>query len=257
MGEKSNLLRGAMMFNDGLTNIEKGEIYFFYRQYIGEEFPESANDIQHYYMVLNPDDMHVYRLVLMGRKKTAGRKRAFERVWGSVIRVAETADHIDAEMHPKRYENKSREERRLKAPRLCGNGVYHIIGHGDHTHLAYSIEVPAEQDEITSQFAVEQEASYILQVRNPEMPSPMVLGVENAFCPAYPRRLGELFGQRRFIGAEEREVLDYEGTGVVMTRGYGQQMIGEPEIEPEVEEAIDEQLISAIRQEAEHLVGCG
>ncbi|OHB56616.1 MAG: hypothetical protein A2Y07_03635 [Planctomycetes bacterium GWF2_50_10] len=200
---------------EAINAIEGGNIYFFYRQNIREDFPESGTDIQHFFMVMNPHDQRLYRLAILG-KKTGEEGEGSERIWGVISKVTSIAEQVESEMDPRKYLTKSRGERQLKSSRLCGEGLYRIVKHANHTHLAYCLEVPENPDEIVQQLALEREASYILRIRNPAKPSPKTLGLENLILPDYPARLDTMFEDRRFIDADPPEFLDYEGTGIML-----------------------------------------
>ena len=63
------------------------------------------------------------------------------------------------------YQTKTRGERSLSSCRLLGRGVYSIVEHKGHTHLAYVLEFPEEQTEVQDDFNIKSEGSYVISVK--------------------------------------------------------------------------------------------
>lgn len=68
----------------------------------------------------------------------------------------------------------------------CAAGVYSIVDHGRHTHLAYELEVPEEPGEVQKQFCILKEGNYIIQIKVHPSPMPFYSGLQahGHFLPA-------------------------------------------------------------------------
>ncbi|RJP17541.1 MAG: hypothetical protein C4520_16385 [Candidatus Abyssobacteria bacterium SURF_5] len=200
-----------------VSTLEKGDIYFFYRPKVEEESPESREDVQRLYMVLHPEKEKKYRLSIIGRKRmpdpaVSGK----ERYWGFVQVVRKDPKAIRDELREEKYRTKTRGEREIPAARPLGEGIYRIARHGNHTHLLYSLELPKEPGEPQEEFQIEEEASYIMSIKNPEKPTPPSAGLGEARQAEYPKKLQEVFRDRRFADVDPPEFMDHEGTQFVL-----------------------------------------
>nr|MBS0020314.1 hypothetical protein [Gammaproteobacteria bacterium] len=92
----------------------------------------------------------------------------------------------------------------------------HSVGrHGDHTHLAYALELPAEPGAVQRTLHIEEQASYVLSIKNPERTSAGHAGVGEKRRVRFPKHLQERFRERRFIPADPPDFLDHEGAEVL------------------------------------------
>lgn len=199
-----------------VETLERGIIYFFYRPRVEEEDPESIEDIQNMYMVLSPHGTDRYRMAIVGRKRLPDPGAKQERIWGFVDMVATDPKAIVGALGEEEYETKTRGKRHRPAARPAGEGVYRIVRHEDHTHLAFARELPDRTGEVQEELEIEEEANYIITVKNPDKPSPKTAGLPEDRAADYPKDLHELFEDRRFIGADPPELLDYEGSEFVL-----------------------------------------
>lgn len=46
-------------------------------------------------------------------------------------------------------------------------GVYSIVDHGRHTHLAYELEIPKEPGDVQKHFCILKEGNYIINIKVP------------------------------------------------------------------------------------------
>lgn len=167
---------------------------------------------QRLYLVLSPDGKRRYRLAVVGRKQLPDpAQKGRGRFWGYVDAVTDSPSKLADSLQEQTYQTKTRGERHLPAARPAGEGVYRIVKHGDHTHLVYVLELPEDLDEVQRELGIEEEAGYILSIKNPEQggaPQADLLADRQA---EYPKRLQRVFRDRRFTEADPPDFLDYEG----------------------------------------------
>jgi hypothetical protein len=195
--------------------LERGDIFFFYRPRVGNDDVEGFDDVQRSYIVLRPRSNHRYRLIVLGRKRLP-EVSLHERVWGFVDMVAHSADELKPALEQRTVMTRTRGERVVPAAWPAGEGVYAIVRHDDHTHLAYALELPAEPGQVQHALNIEPEASYIVTVRNPDAPAPPGAGLSPRQRASFPPHLRQRFGNRRFIPLDPPELLDYVGAELVL-----------------------------------------
>ena len=83
----------------------------------------------------------LFRLIVVGRKQLPDIKD-HARYWGFVERVStDVKTIVDENLKEEKYETPVTELERTVAPaRLAGRGIYGIIDHHSHSHLAYVLE---------------------------------------------------------------------------------------------------------------------
>jgi hypothetical protein len=128
--------------------LERGDIYFLHRPRVQEHTVEGLEDVQRSYVVLSPHHERRYRLILLGQKHMPAIRDGGEKVWGFVDRVGTEAKHVEDALERETYVTETRGERVQPAARPAGEGVYAIVRHDDHTHLAYALELPAAPGEV-------------------------------------------------------------------------------------------------------------
>jgi hypothetical protein len=192
------------------VRLERGDIYFFYRPRVEHESAQGLEDVQRFHLVLKPDS-GPFRLITVGRKRLP-EIRDRERNWAYVEKVARSPEEISAELARYTYETKTRGERVQPEARPAGEGVYAIVRHDKHTHLAYELDVPRSEGPVQRELKIEPRASYIVTVRNPERPW---AGVPE-YPITYPPHLQSVFRGRRFAELDPPELLDFEGTDLVL-----------------------------------------
>lgn len=199
-----------------VETLERGNIYFFYRPRVEEEHPESVEDIQNLYMVHSPHGKARYRLSIIGRKHMPDPGAKQERIWGFVELVESDPKAIVRALGEEEYETKTRGRRHRPAARPAGEGVYRIVRHDDHTHLAFARELPERAGDVQEELEIGEEANYVITVKNPAKPSPKTAGLPRDRAADYPRSLQERFADRRFIAADPPELLDHEASQFVL-----------------------------------------
>ena len=198
--------------------LEQGDIYFLYRPQVGEKETrvEGLEEIQRFYMVLKPRGKRRYRLIVVPRKQLPDTGDRQEKFWGFVDKVSSKPQEVEDELDRADYQTKTRGQRTQPAARPAGEGVYAIVQHGDHTHLAYVLELPDRPGEVQQSLNIAEEASYIISVKNPEQPSPRGLGLDESRQAEFPKKLQERFRGRRFVQTAPPEFLNHEGAELLL-----------------------------------------
>lgn len=200
-----------------VETLEKGHIYFLYRPRVEEHEPSGKEDLQQLYMVLSPQGKKRYRLALVGREALPDPKRKGKgRYWGYIEAVETSGRKLVEGLTEETYETKTRGTRHRGAARPAGEGVYEIVRHDDHTHLAYALELPRKTGQVQQALNIEDEASYILSVRNPNGGSPPRAGLPEHRQAKYPKQLEAVFGGRKFADVNPPDFLDHEGAEFVL-----------------------------------------
>jgi hypothetical protein len=195
--------------------LEDGDIYFLYRPRVGEERVESVDEVQRLLVVLHPWRKHRLRLLIVGAKRLP-RISEHERTWCFVDMVVDRPEELREALARRTYRTKTRGERTQPPARPVGEGAYTIARHDGHTHLAYELELPREPGEPQRELNIEREASYVVNVKNPQTPPLPGTGRPRRDTPALPRELVDRFGTRRFIPLDPPDFLDYPGTELVL-----------------------------------------
>ena len=196
--------------------LEYGNIYFAFRPKVEERTPEGIEDVQRFYMILNPDGGRKHRLVVIGRKKLPEIEDGGEKYWGFVETVGRTPKQVEDALGREVYRTKTRGERHVPAARPAGEGVYAIARHGDHTHLAYRLELPEHPGAVQRELNIDERASYVVSIGNPERPAPKGAGMGEKQEAHYPKRLRAKFEGRKFIAADPPDFLDHEGAELLL-----------------------------------------
>src|SRR5258706_14135150 len=150
--------------------LENGDIYFLYRPRVGDESVASLDEVQRLMIVLHPwRGRSRLRLLVVGRKRLP-RVDEHERFWAYVDTVADRPEELHEVVNERTYMTKPRGERHQPAARPAGEGAYVIARHDNHTHLAYRLRLPTRTGASQRDFNIEQEASFIVAVRNPDAP---------------------------------------------------------------------------------------
>jgi hypothetical protein len=201
--------------------LERGGIYFAFRPRVDVGSPAGIDDVQRFYMILSPREEKRYRLIVFGQKKLPAVEDGGERYWAFVEKVSRKADAITAELVAETHETKTRGERTRPAARPVGEGVYALVRHGDHTHLAYVLELPSTLQDVQRALNIREEASYVISVKNPDQPSPRGVGLGEHQEADFPKRLQDRFKNRRFISVDRPEFLNYEGAELLFIGAAG------------------------------------
>jgi hypothetical protein len=201
------------------SELERGDIFWFYRPRVGLSEVHSLRDVQRFFMVLHPDGGTRLRELVIGTKRLPDPSR-HERVWAIVARVFGNEADFREELRRYVYQTKTRGERVQAEARPAGEGRYALVDHDGHTHLAYALELPKHVGEAQRALQIEPESSYIVAVRNPDTPAPPGVG-RSSRAPDLPDHLRARFRDRRFVPVDTPEWLDYEGVELVVIGAAG------------------------------------
>jgi hypothetical protein len=224
--------------------IEKGLIYFFYRPKVDHENPQSLDDVKRMYILMWPaapsikeDErkMKNYegglgegepeRLLIIAKKRLPDVNK-HERFYGFVDRVSHRIEDIEVNLQPATYTTKTRGERHVPGARPIGEGVYALVKHGNHTHIAYVLELPEEPKGVQKEFKVEREGSYVVSVKNPNVSSDWEGGFHRSSKKVqYPPELMKHFtgvaGRPIKFASATPKLLDAEGAELIFTGARG------------------------------------
>lgn len=196
--------------------VEKGDIFFFYRPRLDVEEVKDLSHVQRFYVILAATEHgeRTFRMLVLGRKRLPevipGRTDPDERNWAVVTLVTSEPDELREELSAKRYVTVPHGERVLAAAKPVGEGRYWLIRHEDHTELAYVLELPETLGPAQEMFEIKNEASYIVAIRNPDMPAAASGVPMPKRKPHYPRDLREDFDDKRWVPALDTRLLDFE-----------------------------------------------
>ena len=205
---------GRNVSGDGI--LEQGNIYFLYRPKVDKERARNRNEVERFYVVLSPEGKKLYREIIIGQKMLPKIRNGGERNWGFVKMVTSDPHDLEQEFGQITYDTKTRGKRELAPARPAGEGVYAIVRHGGHTHLAYSLELPEKPREVQRELRIEDEGSYIFSVKNPEKSSPSRVGLSDEQKAEYPQKLKDVFAGRRFADADPPDPLDFPGAEIML-----------------------------------------
>lgn len=207
-----------MTHNQKETDIlERGNIYFLYRPKVEREEVNNLDDVQGFYMVLEPHGKQSYRLIVIGQKQLPDVEKKQSQAWGFVESVKDNAKELEKSLRAKTYSTKTRGDRELPTTRSAGEGVYELVEHNQHTHLVYALELPENPGEAQEDLQIEPEASYVLSIKNPAKGSPANTGLSSQQKADFPKSLQNQFRDRRFAAANPPDFLDYTGAEFILT----------------------------------------
>lgn len=226
------------------STLEKGHVCFLYRPKIGVEDVHNIDDVQRLFMVLIPfmvrpsvseepipsyyhqvsdnkqpeDDKPIpgkVRVIAIAKKKLPEIEK-HTKFWAFVDKAFTNMDDIKEFVSEKKYRTATKADRSVGECRLAGRGVYNIVEHKGHTHLAYVLEFPEEPSEVQDDFNIKQEGSYVISVKSPKTKNPSNAGLSDNEKATYPAHLLEKFGSRRFVSLSSTEFMDYDGAELLL-----------------------------------------
>jgi hypothetical protein len=121
---------------------------------------------------------------------------------------------LNRELGGRTYGTKTRGIRHLPPARPAAEGIYALVHHGTHTHLAYVLELPQRPGPAERELNLRREASYIVAVKNPKAPAPP--GLDTNAEAKFPKRLQDRFAGRRFVPVDPPDFLNRDGAQLIL-----------------------------------------
>jgi len=196
--------------------LEKGQIYFFYTPKVMLEEVHELFDVQRLHIILKPEGSELKRMIDIAKKQLPEEKHKY---WGFVATVSKHIKDIDKKLEPQIKETKTRGERTTEGARPVGEGVYGIIEHHGHTHLAYVLELPKDIGEVQEAFNIQKEDSLIITIKNPKNSN-----FAKDKQPQYPPSLIDKFEDYAWIRVITPKLLDYQGAELLFI-GTGKDLV--------------------------------
>ncbi len=144
-------------FKHNIEFLEEGNIFFFYQPKAGITEVESATGMEGFYIILDPYDQPIQRLINVMGVGMPALEDGTERSWAVIEQVG------------KKFQ--------VGRSRPAGEGVYALAMHGGHVHLVYSLELPARVGIVQKQLHITRQGNYILIAFHPD---------EKKYVPARP-----------------------------------------------------------------------
>lgn len=170
---------------------------------------------------VNIEKQPLFRFIVMGRKSLPDPTQRSRPYWGFVEMVTKKLDDVKEALKGEEYDTATRGHRRKPPARALAEGVYRILRHQlgsnkkAHTHLIYKLEFPPsdEENEPQESLNIEREASFIIQIKNPEQGSSsgQFRSLKAKRKSLFPASLQSQMGPRRFVPADPPDFLNYEG----------------------------------------------
>jgi len=188
--------------------LEKGHIHFFYRPKVDVKEAHSLHDVQRLNVLLIPTEGSMRLLKIPS--KILPNIQKHERKLAIIKKVADDIDSIVSELASKKYETKKR-EKVIEAARFFASGIYALIRHKDHSHLAYVLEFPQKISDLHQSFNLDHEGSFIVAVKSPNNPT-----FYKGKSPLYPIHVKKLFKKNKKWCPLTPVLMNYPGTEIIL-----------------------------------------
>ncbi|KDD77042.1 hypothetical protein H632_c33p1 [Helicosporidium sp. ATCC 50920] len=144
--------------------LESGTVTFLYKPRVGLDEASSLEDVQRFYLLLEPQpSKSKARLLIIGKKRMP--KETHERMFGFVAAVDSSPVKLAQGLGPSDYTTKTKGERHAEGARVVGVGAYSVVTKGDHTHFAYTLNAPGTPGAAQDAFEIKEEATYIISIK--------------------------------------------------------------------------------------------
>ncbi len=212
--------------------LEKGDIFFFYRPKANAREVKGIEDIRRFFMLTVPETQNkkgqkssssnsndtnslkkIYRLFVIGKKalpeirETEARRS--ERFWAKVGGIYNNDKDIVNDLFSEEFSEGD-------IARPVGEGKYAIVKHHNHTEIAYILETPKEPGPAQQELGIEKEASYVVSVINPEIPTPKNYPTAEQ-PPKYPEEILRDFDKQNFVTlAKNLDFINYLNAQIIL-----------------------------------------
>lgn len=194
----------------------KGNIYFFYRPKVEHAEAHQLEDVQHFFMVLKPENIGQYILIIVGKKRLP-KEEETKSNFAFIEKIFKKTEDLSEAFKAQEYSTSTRRKRTLAPVRAVGEGQFALVHHEQHSHLIYRLRSPEKVGHVQEDFHLQEKGDYIISVKNPEQPSPSYVGLSPKEKARYPKKLQERFGDKKFIPLNSEEFLNYEGAEFLLT----------------------------------------
>jgi hypothetical protein len=196
-------------------SIESGDIYFFYRPKVDFDKIRGMGDVQRFHLVMVPDKATKARLFVVGKKRlpevAEGRAQSTEREWMMNSMTAKPGD-VGKALGPVTYDTSTEGEQVQGEAIPAGEGRYAIFERKGDTRLAYRLFRPRKPGNAQKALGILPEATFIVTVKNPTLGGPGFPQEK----PEYPKKLREMFGDKRWIDLNDTRLLEYENAQLLL-----------------------------------------
>lgn len=210
-----------------LSILQKGNIYFFYTPRIQYQEAHSLEEVQRFFMIIKPENVSHYIILVVGRKHLPENATYFS----FVTKISAHIDELLSVLTRKDYKNQTQEVTELTEAHCLGIGTYLIIEHDGHTHLCYKLNTPSKIGEVQEQFNLKKHGDYIVSIKNPNQHSPTGVGLSSIQKAKYPSHLQDRLGDYRFFPLNPPDFINYEGAELLL---ISQKMSDIEERNPEI-----------------------
>lgn len=191
-------------------------MYLFYRKKMNVKKPSSIDDIQRLHMILVPDNHFKKRLFVVGKKRlpkiAKSKAKSTQREWAlNVLSTTKETDIRDA-LIPMEYETKTKGTRIQPGSVPVAQGKYQINKEEHSTKLGFKLTEPKNLGKAQKELGIKKEATYVISVKNPDVKTPKYIDEK----PNYPKTLQKKFADKRWIDVDDKRLLDYENTQILL-----------------------------------------
>jgi hypothetical protein len=179
----------------GLEFLEEGDIYFYYLLNKSTLGHNSKDNIESFYLKLNPSNQNYYRILYLNSNRLPLLDSEENTIWGQVQDVNNEGMR---EIPSKEFS--------------AGAGSYAIIYHENkHTHLIYSLEVPKRVGKIQRLFNLKSKGNFIVSLKNPQFDGTSDKSIPKYLAAKPPDVLNNIGNEILFIASGK----DFERLGIM------------------------------------------
>lgn len=149
--------------------LERGDVYFFYcpktkaLQNKKHKINQLA-EVKNFFIILHPEDKSLYRLWSVDDKQLPDIEDVSRKSCLYSQAICRDSDEILSALDQHAKHDKG--SKPFLAARPCGEGGYFIFNHQDHSHFAYSLNLPEKIGAVQQQLNIAKQANYVIAVKN-------------------------------------------------------------------------------------------